>query len=86
MIHRPERLVDIMISCRTHELEPKVMRFICPRAGEAPNMLLIECRRKGGRELKILPDLIIRSQDGSRSEELVRIYGQAVSGGSHGLR
>lgn len=86
MIHRPERLVDIMISCRTHELEPKVMRFICPRAGEAPNMLLIECRRKGGRELKILPDLIVRSRDGSRSEELVRIYGQAVSGGSHGLR
>ena len=76
MIHRPERLVDILVSCRNHELEPKVLRFVCPREGEAPNMLLIECRRKGGRELKILPDLIVRSADGSRSPELRQIYDQ----------
>ena len=76
MIHRPERLVDILVSCRSHELEPKVLRFVCPREGKAPNMLLIECRRKGGRELKILPDLIVRSADGSRSPELRQIYGQ----------
>ncbi len=86
LVHRPERLVDIMTSCRAHELEPKVMRLVCPRAGQPPNMVLLECRRKGGRELKILPDLIVRSEDGSRSEEMERIYGQAASGGFHGLR
>ena len=86
MIHRPERLVDIFVSCRNAGLEPKVMRFVCPRTGEPPNMVLLECRRKGGRELKVLPALIVRSEDGSRSEELEKIYRQADSGGIHGLR
>ena len=86
LIHRPERLVDIFVSCRNVDLEPKVMRFVCPHAGEPPNMVLIECRRKGGRELKILPALSVRSGDGSRSEELIRIYSQANHGGSYGLR
>ena len=81
MIHRPERLADIIVSCRNAGLEPKVMRFVSPRRGEPPNMVLIECRRKGGRELKILPDLVVRAEDGSRSEELMRIYSQARSGG-----
>ena len=86
MIHRPERLVDISVSCRAAGLEPKVMRFVCPRAGEPPNMVLLECRRKGGRELKILPALVVRAEDGSRSGEMRDIYRQADSGGSHGLR
>lgn len=86
MVHRPERLVDIFVSCRTYELEPKVLRFVCPRKGKAPNMLLIECRRKGGSELRILPDLVVRSDDGSRSPELRKIYDQTKNGGSNGLR
>ena len=86
MIHRPERLVDILVSCRSAGLEPKVMRFVCPRAGEPPNMVLLECRRNGGRELKILPALVVRAGDGDRSAELKKIYRQADSGGSHGLR
>ena len=86
LIHRPERLVDIFVSCRNAGLEPKVMRFVCPHAGEPPNMILLECRRKGGRELKILPALAVRSEDGSRSAELMEIYRRADAGGSHGLR
>lgn len=86
MIHRPERLVDILVSCRNAGLEPKVMRFVCPRTGEPPNMVLLECRRKGGRELKILPALVVRTKDGARTEELEKIYRQADPGGLYGLR
>ena len=86
MIHRPERLVDIFSSCRNADLEPKVMRLVCPHAGEPPNMVLLECRRKGGRELKIMPALVVRSEDGTRSDELMKIYRQADAGGRHELR
>lgn len=86
MVHRPDRLVDIMLCCTGAGLEPKVMRFVCPHKGQAPNMVLIECRRNGGRELKILPNLIVRSEDGSRSEELQKIYSQTENGGINGLR
>lgn len=86
MVHRPDRLVDIILSCTNAGLEPKVMQFVCPHRGDAPNMVLIECRRKGGRELKLLPDLIVRSEDGSRSEEIEKIYSQTRNGGINGLR
>jgi tRNA1Val (adenine37-N6)-methyltransferase len=74
MVHRPSRLADIMETVRKHGLEPKRLRMVAPYIKEAPNILLIECIKGAGKELKILPELVVRTEDGQFTEEIKRIY------------
>ena len=75
MIHRPNRLVDIMCAMRKYKIEPKRMRFVHPSYDKVPNMVLIEGMRDGGEELKHLPPLYVYNQDGTYSDEIHKIYG-----------
>ena len=75
MVHRPSRLVDIFAACREQRLEPKELRFVCPKEGQVPNILLVRCVKNGGHELRILPPLYVYEKDGKGySEEIMRIY------------
>ena len=74
MIHRPARIIDIACSCRKYRLEPKLLRFISPRRGEKPNLMLIKCIKNAGRELKLLEPLAVYSPDGGYTEEILKIY------------
>lgn len=47
MVHRPERLTDLCCSLRAHDLEPKVLRPVCPRPGAAPSLLLVKAVKGG---------------------------------------
>ena len=38
MVHRPDRLVDIVTLMRKHKIEPKRIRMVHPSAGKAPNI------------------------------------------------
>ncbi len=46
MIHRPERLVDIVCCMRKYAIEPKFIRFVHPSPYKKANLLLIK-RNKG---------------------------------------
>ncbi len=76
MIHRPSRIVDISVLCRQNRLEPKFLQLISPRKGEKPNLMLIECRKNAGRELKLLEPLWVYADNGGYSDEILRIYGR----------
>lgn len=73
MVHRPSRLVDILCCCRQYRLEPKAIRFVSPRSGEAPNILLIHCSKNGNPELKVMDPLWVYDGAGY-SEEIEEIY------------
>lgn len=74
MVHRPSRLVDIICLCRKHGMEPKDLRFVVPRKGEKPNIVLIHCSVGGRTELNILPELAVYNSDGGYSEQIEKIY------------
>ena len=74
MVHRPSRLVDIFYYCRKNRIEPKNIRFVVPRQGQPPNIVLVHCRAGGGRELKIMKDLCIYGSGRSYSDEIMKIY------------
>ncbi|MEG1871007.1 MAG: SAM-dependent methyltransferase, partial [Peptostreptococcaceae bacterium] len=74
MVHRPERMVDILTIMRKHKIEPKRIRFVHPKPGKAPNILLVEGQRDGGRFLKIEDPLYVHKSDDSYSEEIEEIY------------
>jgi len=45
MVHRAERLLDILNLYRKYNIEPKRMRFVYPKIGKDANMILIEGKK-----------------------------------------
>lgn len=74
MIHRPNRLADIMEGLRKYSLEPKVIRFIQPYKDKEPNMVLIEAVKNAGILLKVMPTLVIYDENKNYTKELYDIY------------
>jgi len=74
MVHRPDRIVDIFTLMRKYKIEPKRIRFIHPKPGKAPNILLVEGQRDGGAFLKIEDPLYVHMEDDSYSEEIKAMY------------
>lgn len=76
MCQRPERLSDMICSMRKYKIEPKRLRFVQQRISKAPKLFLIEGRRGGNPGgLKVEPTLFIENEDGSLTDEMIRIYG-----------
>lgn len=75
MIHKTERLVDILYLMRKHKIEPKRIRFIHPNVNEAPNLVLIEGVRSGRAFLKVEKPLYVYKENGEYTKDIKEIYG-----------
>jgi len=75
MVHRPDRLADIMCVSRENGLEPKVIRFVHPYDRKPPMLILMEFVYGGAAFLKTLAPLVLYEADGAYTDELRRIYG-----------
>ena len=53
MVHRAERIVDILYSLRKYKLEPKIIRFVQSRIEKEPNLVLIKSVKNAENHLKI---------------------------------
>lgn len=80
MVHRAERLVDIMYTLRKNKLEPKQIRFVHSKLNREPNLVLIKCVKDGGNALKIDKPLIIYNDDGTYTDEIYEIYNKENRG------
>ncbi|AAK78287.1 tRNA1(Val) A37 N6-methylase TrmN6 [Clostridium acetobutylicum] len=76
MVHRPERLADILCLMREYKIEPKSIKMVYPSVNKAPNIVLIEGQRDGGAFLKWEKSLYIHKENGEYTEELNEIYGR----------
>jgi tRNA1(Val) A37 N6-methylase TrmN6 len=76
MVHRSDRLVDIIFEMRNQGLEPKRIRFVHSNSGKRPHLILIEGVRGGKPELKFMDPLYIYDDNGDYTEEIHRIYGR----------
>ncbi|PHV69403.1 SAM-dependent methyltransferase [Sporanaerobium hydrogeniformans] len=76
MIHRPLRLVEILMTMKKYNLEPKRLRFIHPKKNREPNMVLIEAVKNAKPEMRVQPPLIVYNEDGSYTDEIYEIYGK----------
>lgn len=74
IVHRPDRLVDIICSMRKYNIEPKKIRFVYPKAGKEANMLLIEGRKNGKPGLKIMENLIVHDKFGNYTKEVLKYF------------
>ena len=78
MVHRPERLVDILYFMRKYKIEPKQIRFIAPKIGKKPNLVLIKGVKNAKEFLKFDKILYVYNEDGSYTDEILKIYGKTV--------
>lgn len=77
MIHRPERMVDIFSLMRKYKIEPKEVRLVFSNEKTSPKMILIKGVKNGGEYLKFRENLYIYNDDGSYTDEILRIYGKS---------
>ncbi|MDY6012996.1 tRNA1(Val) (adenine(37)-N6)-methyltransferase [Clostridium sp.] len=76
MVHRPERLADIITLMRKYKIEPKRIRMVHPNKNKAPNIVLVEGQRDGGAFLKWDNPIYVYNEDGSYSDQINEIYGR----------
>lgn len=74
LIHRTERLIDIMCLMRDNNIEPKRMRFIYPKANEKSNLVLISGNKNGKSGFEVLPPLVVHNEDGTYTDEVMKMF------------
>ncbi|MEG0873109.1 MAG: tRNA1(Val) (adenine(37)-N6)-methyltransferase [Clostridia bacterium] len=74
MVHKPERLVDVLCIARKYNFEAKQMQLVYPKSNLAPSIVLVEYVLGGGNELRISKPLIEYNNDGSYTKEFLKIY------------
>jgi tRNA1Val (adenine37-N6)-methyltransferase len=74
LVHRPDRLCDVMVEMRLHGIEPKELRLVCPRIGDPASLILVEGVNKGNPGMKVLPPLYIYDASGDYSDEAMTFY------------
>lgn len=74
LVHRAERLCDVLCTLREHGLEPKRLRTVSHDTRKAPSLVLIEARRGGSAGLQLMLPLFVRNADGTETAEILKIY------------
>ena len=74
MVHRPDRLVDIIELMRKYKIEPKKIRFVLSSIDKEPTLVLIKGIKNANPFLKIEKPLIIYNSNGEYTDEIYKIY------------
>lgn len=74
IVHRPERLSDIVSEMKKNNIEPKRIQFVYPSINSEANILLIEGTKNGNPGVKILPALISHKQNGEYTEQVKQFF------------
>ncbi len=78
MVHRPDRMVDVLSEMRAAGLEPKELQLVTPRQGEAANIMLVHGIKGGGAELKLLPEIPVHDEKQNYTNIINRIYERRI--------
>lgn len=74
LVHRPERLADLIWELKSRQLEPKRIRFVRHRPSSAVSLVLLEARKGGRPGLQYQPDLIFFDHTGAETAEYRMMY------------
>lgn len=74
MVHRPERLIDIIYELRNNKLEPKNMKFVYSNKNKEPKLVLIKAVKNANKFLKVEKPLFIYDENGNYTDDILKIY------------
>ena len=79
MVHRPQRMIEILNLMQKYDIEPKRIKFVYPTYNKESHILLVEGIYKGKKGLKIEPPLYAHNNDGSYSDEIKKMFGEEIN-------
>lgn len=74
MVHKPERLADIIYFQRLHNVEPKEIRMVYPSKGKDASLVLIKSIKGANKFLKVDKPLFIYDENGKYTSDITKIY------------
>ncbi|HHU54265.1 MAG TPA: tRNA1(Val) (adenine(37)-N6)-methyltransferase [Mollicutes bacterium] len=74
IVHRPERMIEIIEVMRKNNIEPKKIQIIYPKKEEQANILLIEGRKNGKSGLTILSPIFTHKENGEYTETIKKYF------------
>lgn len=74
IVHRPERLLDILMTMKKYNIEPKRIQFVYPKVEMDANILLIEGKKNGNPGLKIEPPIYTHNENGEYTEQIKKYF------------
>ena len=74
IVHRPNRLVDVLCSLRENGIEPKYIKWVYPKRDKPSNLFLLEAVKGGKKDFKYRKPLIVYREDGKYTDALLKIY------------
>ncbi|MCK5780460.1 MAG: tRNA1(Val) (adenine(37)-N6)-methyltransferase [Psychrilyobacter sp.] len=75
MVHRADRLIDILELMKKYKLEPKRIRFIHTTMEKSAKIILVEGLKGVKPGLTIEPPLYINEKSGKYTQEVLRMFG-----------
>ncbi len=76
IVHRTERLMEIIEVMKKYSFEMKKIRFVYPNKDKNSDLVLIECVLNGKPSLKMLPPLFVYKAKGIYSDEVKAMFGE----------
>lgn len=74
MVHRPARLVDIILNFKNHGINLRRLRAVKPFAEKKANMILLELEKSEKVGFDYMNELVVYNADGTYTEEVKEIY------------
>ena len=74
IVHRPERMIDIIKSMKKYNIEPKKIRFVHPNKNKEANIILIEGRKNGQPGIKVLNPIYSHEKNGKYTNEIQKYF------------
>jgi tRNA1Val (adenine37-N6)-methyltransferase len=76
IVYLAERLAELLSGMASFNLEPKRLRFVHPREGQAARLVLLESRKNGRPGIKVEPPLVVYKGAGrDYTDEVLAVYG-----------
>ncbi len=73
IVHRPERLVDILFEFRKNNIEPKRIQFVYEKIAKGSILVLVEGQKNGRAGLKIENPIVMYNDDGTMTNEYANL-------------
>jgi tRNA1(Val) A37 N6-methylase TrmN6 len=74
LVHRPDRMLDILDLMRKYNISPKRLQFCHSKVGKPAKTILIEGIKYGRDGISILPPFYTHAEDGSYSPEVLEMF------------
>jgi len=74
MVHRPDRLVDILSLMRKNKIEPKILRMVYSNINKEPKLILVKAVKNAKPFLNIEKNLYIYDDNGNYTDDILEIY------------